>query len=99
MLVTALKDFPFSRNGIHIERAQEGKPVDVPDDLLIGLIAAGNVAMPDGTTVTDHGNVDRTGNGFDPSTATVEELRAYLTEKSIKFHPNAGLNKLRALCE
>lgn len=41
----ALKDFPFSRDGIKTELAKKGDPVIVPDDLKEGLVAEGLIGL------------------------------------------------------
>lgn len=108
MDVTALKSFPFSRDGITIEHAVEGTTVNIPDDILIGLHGSGHIAFPgesvehkpvevkiiDNRSDTTEQNVT-----FDPTTATVEELRAHLTASGVKFHYKAGIDKLRELCK
>lgn len=40
----AMKDFPFSRNGVTVEYATKGNPVDVPANLVPGLIEARMIA-------------------------------------------------------
>lgn len=106
MIVNVLKDFTFSRNGIHAECAVKGTTVDVPDGLLIGLMTERYIAVPDVAAapvlapvvaIVDESLVPDPATTFDPSTATVEELQAFLRSKGIRFHHNAGVEKLRAL--
>lgn len=109
MIVNVLKDFTFSRNGIHAECAVKGTPVDIPDELLIGLMTERYVAVPDAVPtpvvivdVSDQ-RTDKSApvvisaTTFDPSTATLEELQTFLRSKGIQFHHKAGVEKLRAL--
>lgn len=42
-MLIAAKPFPFSRDGVTLEHAIEGQPVDVPAHLLPGLMAEGYV--------------------------------------------------------
>lgn len=42
-MLIAAKPFPFSRDGVTLEHAIEGQPVDVPDHLVPGLLAEGFV--------------------------------------------------------
>lgn len=40
-MLIATKPFPFSRDGVTLEHAIEGQPVDVPAHLVPGLMAEG----------------------------------------------------------
>lgn len=44
MRATVMQPFPLSRDGINIERLEEGAVEDIPDALFSGLNAAGFVA-------------------------------------------------------
>lgn len=47
MLVKALKDFPYSPDGIHNRSAKAGSEVDIPTNLIAGLVAGGFIENPD----------------------------------------------------
>lgn len=49
MLVTVIRPFPFSRNGLKQEQAVPSmEPQDIPDALVPGLVAEGYLAQPEG---------------------------------------------------
>ncbi|NPD17588.1 hypothetical protein HOY34_20595 [Xinfangfangia sp. D13-10-4-6] len=49
-MLIANKPFPFSRDGVTLEHAVEGKPVDLPEALIAGLEAEGYVTKASGGT-------------------------------------------------
>lgn len=106
MLVKIVKEFPFAPDGLRTKLVKPGDPdINVPDHLLVGLMTAGFISVEGvGETATvitvDQTDVQALGSdGFDKNTASVDELRAYLTSKGISFHHKAGADKLRSLVQ
>ncbi|MFL7901569.1 hypothetical protein ACJ41P_10580 [Azospirillum argentinense] len=82
-----LKGFPYSPDGVRVVPLAEGDEAEIRAELVDGLAADGFIG-PTGATVAS---------AFDPATADVPALRAFLSERGVKPHHKTGEDKLREM--
>lgn len=96
MRLSMLETHDGSRDGITSETFEKGKSYDFGesrgDQTLCRIFLGEKWAKPAEADV-----VVENAAPIDISTASVEQLRAFLTGKNIDFHPRLGEAKLRAL--
>ena len=87
---TVLKPFPYSHDGVAVVVLGAGHSFEPRPDLVEGLERAGLVERVEAADAAQS-------DAFDPTTATAEELRAFLVQRGVKPHHLTGEAKLREL--
>jgi hypothetical protein len=92
---TALMAFSYAKDGINVEAITKGDAVDIPADLLEGLIDEG--CVKEGSPEFEDKSLDGTPENKADSDPERDALVARAAELELTHHPKLGIPKLQTL--